>query len=85
MTRPTPTFGAHMSIAGGFENAIAAGARVGCDCLQIFVKNQRRWQAPQLCDSHVAAYKAAARQTGLAPVLAHASYLLNLASPDGAV
>jgi len=71
-----------MSIAGGFENAFAAGVRVGCDCLQIFVKNQRQWRAPQLCDSHVAAFEAAARQTGLAPVIAHASYLLNLASPD---
>lgn len=85
MTRPTPAFGAHRSIAGGFEHAFAAGARVGCDCLQIFVKNQRRWRAPRLCDRNVAAFKASARQTGLAPVLAHASYLLNLASPDTAI
>ncbi|UCC29757.1 MAG: deoxyribonuclease IV [Phycisphaerales bacterium] len=84
MTMPTPAFGAHRSIAGGFEHAFTAGVGVGCDCLQIFVKNQRQWRAPQLCDRHVAAYKAGARQTGLTPVLAHASYLLNLASPDTA-
>lgn len=50
MVRSAPSFGAHMSIAGGLENAFAAGARVGCECLQIFVKNQRQWHAPPLTD-----------------------------------
>ncbi|MFQ5423482.1 MAG: deoxyribonuclease IV [Phycisphaerae bacterium] len=78
-------FGAHMSVAGGFENAFDAGAAAGCDCLQIFVKNQRQWTAPPLKDEQVAAYRAARRRTGLTPVVAHAAYLLNLASPDPAL
>lgn len=77
-----PGFGAHMSVAGGAENAFLAGARVGCDCLQIFVKNQRQWRAPPLREEHVAAFRQAARDTGLAPVVAHATYLINLASPE---
>ncbi|MBI4719068.1 MAG: deoxyribonuclease IV [Planctomycetes bacterium] len=76
-----PLFGAHLSVAGGFENAFAAGVRVGCDCLQIFVRNQRRWQAPPLAPEHLARFRRAARDTGLAPIVAHASYLLNLAAP----
>ncbi len=80
-----PAFGAHMSIAGGLENAFTAGVAVGCDCLQIFVKNQRQWRASPLAESQVAAYRAAARETCLTPVVAHASYLINLASPETAM
>jgi len=74
-----------MSVAGGLENAFVAGARVGCDCLQIFVKNQRQWTAPPLTEDQVERYRQAATETGLAPVVAHASYLLNLASPNAVV
>ncbi len=73
-----------MSVAGGLENAFTAGRRVGCDCLQIFVKNQRRWRALPLTDEQVSAYQSARRAAELSPVVAHASYLLNLASPDAA-
>ena len=71
-----------MSVAGGIENGFTAGKAVGCDCLQVFVKNQRQWRAPALKSKRIAAYKAAQQETGLSPVVAHASYLLNLASPD---
>jgi len=74
--------GAHVSVAGGLENAFALGARLGCECLQIFVKNQRQWRAPKLQSDLVAAFRAAQRETGLGPVVAHASYLLNMASPQ---
>jgi len=77
-----PRFGAHMSVAGGLENACHAGAAVGCDTLQIFVKNQRQWHAPPLTDDQVRRFKEALSATGLTPVVAHATYLLNLASPD---
>lgn len=76
--------GAHVSVAGGLEKAIAAGERVGCDCLQIFVKNQRRWHAPKLADEQVSAFQASRRESRISPIIAHASYLLNLASPDRA-
>ena len=78
-TRP---MGAHLSVAGGLEKALEAGVRVGCDCLQIFVKNQRQWRAPPLRDDQVTAFRTAWRETRITPVVAHASYLLNLASPD---
>lgn len=83
-TRTGPLFGAHMSVAGGFQNAFAAAAYSGCDCLQIFVKNQRQWRAPALTREQIDAYRAAAAESAISPVVAHASYLLNLASPDPA-
>ncbi|MCB9852477.1 MAG: deoxyribonuclease IV [Phycisphaerales bacterium] len=77
-------FGSHLSVAGGFENAFHEGVDVGCDCLQIFVKNQRQWSAKPITDEQIAAYKQAESKTGIGPVVAHASYLLNLASPEAA-
>ncbi len=77
-------FGAHLSVAGGLEKAFEAAAELGCDCLQIFVKNQRQWSAPPLDEEQIRRFRSAARH-GARPVVAHASYLLNLASPDSAI
>jgi len=78
-------FGAHMSIAGGLHTAFDRGRQEGCDCLQIFVKNQRQWRARPMVDSQVRLWRRARRQTGLRLVVAHGSYLVNLASPDRAL
>jgi len=75
-------FGAHLSVAGGLERAFDLAAEVGCDCLQIFVKNQRQWAARPLTEEQVRAFRSAQRRSSDKPVIAHGSYLLNLASPD---
>jgi len=77
-----PRFGSHMSVAGGLENAFHAGDRVGCECLQIFVKNQRQWNAPPLTEDQIERFKRAQRATKMTPVVAHATYLLNFASAE---
>ncbi len=86
MTKPDKirpqTFGAHMSIAGGLHRAIERGLDAGCDCLQIFVKNQRQWSAKPLEEDVVRLWKASAQKAGMSHVVAHASYLVNLASAD---
>jgi deoxyribonuclease-4 len=74
--------GAHMSIAGGLHLALERGQALGCFAVQIFVKNQRQWAAPPLRDDDVRAFRAARRSSGVRAVFAHASYLINLASPD---
>lgn len=74
-------FGAHMSVAGGLENGFAEAKRVGCDCLQIFVKNQKQWNAKPLTDDLIKRYKDAEAESGIKPVVAHSSYLINLGSP----
>ena len=71
-----------MSIAGGLHLALERGAALGCFAVQIFVKNQRQWAARPLGDNEARAFRAARRSTGVAAVFAHASYLINLASPD---
>lgn len=74
-------FGAHVSIAGGVDKAFAEAVRIGCDCAQIFVKNQKQWRGPPLTAEVVQAFHAEQRRTKIKPVFAHASYLINLAAP----
>lgn len=74
-----------MSVAGGLENAVTAAVKAGCDCLQIFVKNQRQWAGPPLKNDQIKRFQAVLRDRGVRPVIAHASYLLNLASPDNSI
>jgi deoxyribonuclease-4 len=73
-------------VAGGLATAFARGAELGCTALQVFVKSPSRWQGRELDEAEVAAFHAArAGQPSPPPVLAHAAYLINLASPPGAV
>lgn len=74
--------GTHVSIAGGVDRAFDRGLAVGCDSIQIFTKSSNQWKARPLSEEEVAAYHEKQAQTGITPVVAHASYLLNLAAPD---
>ena len=73
--------GAHMSIAGGLHLALERGKVVGCSVVQLFVKNQLQWAAPPLTDEDVRLFGRAKRATGIQVVFAHATYLINLATP----
>ena len=73
--------GVHMSIAGGYYKAIDAGAKIGCDCVQIFTKNNNQWRAKELTDADVERFRNACVEHKIEHTLSHASYLINLASP----
>lgn len=75
-------FGAHLSIAGGMHRALEAAHRLRCDTVQVFVKNQRQWQAVPLGPDDVARWHALRHRPGFGPLLAHATYLINLAAAD---
>jgi len=72
--------GAHMSVAGGVDTAFARGVRVGCEAMQIFTKNSNQWAGRPLAPEEVARFREAALRTGIRPLLAHDSYLINLGS-----
>ncbi len=80
-----PLIGAHMSIAGSFLNAVRAAERYNCTALQIFTKNQRQWRARPISTDEALAFQRAAVAAGIRSVVAHATYLINLASPDSTV
>jgi deoxyribonuclease-4 len=73
--------GAHESISGGLHKAFDRAESAGCDAVQIFVKSNRSWAVKPLLEEDISQFKAKAEETGIHPVVGHASYLLNLASP----
>jgi deoxyribonuclease IV len=76
-----PLFGAHMSIAGGYHNALLAARDHDCTALQLFTKNANQWAAKPLTGDDVRLFRRTLRQTKVRPTIAHDSYLINLASP----
>src|SRR5436190_10535889 len=80
-----PRLGAHMSIAGGLPFAIARAHVHRCEALQIFSKNASQWRARPLPPEEIAAFRKAAEDTGIGPIVAHASYLINIATANPAL
>lgn len=74
--------GAHMSIAGKFENAIDQGTSIGCTTIQLFTKSNRQWHAKPISQDEAAAFRASVKRSNIDPVVAHATYLINIGSPD---
>lgn len=72
--------GAHMSVAGGVSKAVERAVVHGCEALQIFSKNASQWRGKPLDPAEVGAFRRRIDETGIAPVVAHASYLINLAT-----
>lgn len=76
--------GAHVSIAGGVENAPLNAERIGAKAFAMFTKNQRQWQAKPLDEKNILAFRENLARSGIAPqhVLPHDGYLINLGNPD---
>ena len=77
--------GAHVSTAGGVDKSPGNGLELGCQTIQIFTRNQRQWKAKPLTDSEVEGFRRELSRCGIGSTAAHASYLLNLGSPEPTV
>src|SRR5713226_2468798 len=77
-----PRIGAHMSVAGGLPFAIARAQVHQCEALQIFTKNANQWRARPLGPEEIAAFQKAAKDSGVQPIVSHASYLINIATAN---
>src|SRR5690349_20437638 len=77
-----PILGAHMSIAGGYYRAVELAHTAGCDCVQVFTKNNNQWRAKVISESEASQFRASLTDLKIGKPLSHSSYLLNLASPN---
>jgi deoxyribonuclease-4 len=74
--------GAHVSTQGGVAEAPGRGAAIGATAIQLFTKTPNQWREPALDAAAVARFRAEVARHGIRAVVAHDSYLINLASPD---
>jgi deoxyribonuclease-4 len=74
--------GAHMSIEGGFDQAIKRGESINCNTIQIFTKSNRQWQAKPITPEQAKSFKQAHQESSIGPIVAHGTYLINIGSSD---
>ena len=76
--------GAHISAAGGVENAPLNAHKIGATAFALFTKNQKQWIAPPLSEKSIELFKQRCEEYGFkaAHILPHDSYLINLGSPE---
>lgn len=76
--------GSHMSVVGGLEQAIIRAQAIGCTAVQFFSKSNRQWASKPLTDEEIALFKETLASSSIASTTIHASYLINIGSPDPA-
>jgi deoxyribonuclease-4 len=74
--------GAHVSTAGGLDNAVARGVDLGCDAIQIFHQSPRAWRPTRYAEEDFEACREAMADSPLEAVAIHAVYLINCASKE---
>lgn len=70
-----------MSMSGGYYKAVNAAHAAGCQCVQLFTKNNNQWKAKPITEDEVAKFRDAMQEHGITHPISHDSYLINLASP----
>ena len=76
--------GAHVSAAGGVQNAPINAHNIGANAFALFTRNQRQWFPKPLTDNEIEAFRQNVKDLGFEPeyILPHDSYLINLGAPE---
>ena len=75
-------FGAHVSVSGGIATALDHAEELGCDAIQVFTQSPRMWKPTNHAEEELARFRERRAEVGVASVVCHALYLVNLASGD---
>lgn len=84
-TKPLFLLGAHISIAGGFDKSVERAQSINCTCMQIFTKSNQQWRSKPIDPHEALQFKEAVKKSKLQSVVVHASYLINIGSPETAL
>jgi deoxyribonuclease-4 len=80
--RSADLLGAHVSTQGGVHNALARGNAIGATAIQVFTKTPNQWREPALTKESRTMFRRERERSRIARIVAHDSYLINLATPD---
>ncbi len=81
-SRAPDLLGAHVSTQGGVQTALARGKAIGATAIQVFTKTPNQWREPAFTEDSRTAFRRECDRCEIASIVAHDSYLINLASPD---
>jgi len=79
---PPERLGAHVSVQGGVQTAPVRGRKIGASAIQVFTKTPSQWREPEIAADVYDAFRIEYERCKLTSIVAHDSYLINLASPD---
>jgi deoxyribonuclease IV len=82
---PAERLGAHVSVQGGVERAPVRGTVIGATAIQVFTKTPSQWREPGISSQSYAAFRRECERCKIHSIVAHDSYLINLASPGPAL
>jgi deoxyribonuclease-4 len=74
--------GAHVSVQGGVDKAPLRGKAIGATAIQVFTKTPSQWREPEVSSESYLAFRRACERNFFSYIVAHDSYLINLASPE---
>lgn len=74
--------GAHISVSGGFDQAIHRAESIGCTAMQIFTKSNRQWKSAPIAQEQAELFIQTQQRSTINTVVAHAAYLINIASSN---
>jgi deoxyribonuclease IV len=77
--------GAHVSVQGGVDRAPLRGKTIGATAIQVFTKTPSQWREPNIPADSFSAFRRQCERHRFSSIVAHDSYLINLASPDRAL
>ncbi|MDX1961883.1 MAG: deoxyribonuclease IV [Pirellulales bacterium] len=80
-----PLLGAHQSISGGYYRAVEIAHACGCQCVQLFTKNNNQWRGKPITHDDATRFRDKLAELRITHPIAHDSYLINLAAPDDAL
>lgn len=74
--------GSHLSVSGGLYKALEKASSYNFSSVAIFVRNQVQWKVSPLKDDVIKRFKETREKLEIENVVAHASYLINLAGKE---
>lgn len=80
----TKYIGAHVSVAGGVQNAPSEAHAIGAKAFALFTGSSARWVSKKITEASAMEFKLRCEQFGFSPdvILPHDNFLINLGSPD---
>jgi len=77
--------GAHVSIAGGIQNAPQRASELGCECFQMFTRSPQGGKAPELTKELITSFKIQNSKFKIREVYIHTPYYINFASANNRI